>query len=109
MSTLFRNASTHAVTLASGRTLAPGEDADIDDKSRLDQAMVDAGDLIPVDDPPDDDFAQWVRDSNVADVLERVADDPELRERALAAEGAATKPRKTLIDQLSDTDQEATS
>lgn len=108
MSTLFRNASSHAVTLASGRTLAPGEDAEIDDKARLDQAMVAAGDLIAVEAPPDDDFAQWVRDSKVAEVLERVGDDQDLRERALAAEGAADKPRKTLLDQLSDTDQEDT-
>lgn len=58
MSTLHRNASTHALTLGSGRTLAPGEDAElpVDEGQRLhriDQAFVDAGDLIEVDAEPE--------------------------------------------------------
>lgn len=44
------NVSTHAVTLASGRPLAPGERAACDMKDPHDQALADAGHLIPADD-----------------------------------------------------------
>jgi hypothetical protein len=44
------NASTHAVTLASGRPLAPGDRAACDMKDPHDQALRDAGHLIQADD-----------------------------------------------------------
>jgi hypothetical protein len=47
----YRNASTHAVTLASGRPLAPGEDAPTDLKDPHDQQLAADGALTKVEQP----------------------------------------------------------
>lgn len=67
MTTEFRNRATHAVTLASGRSLAPGEAAAISDDPH-DRTLLDEGSLILVDETVDYD-RDHTRESlaNIAD------------------------------------------
>jgi hypothetical protein len=46
---MHRNRATHPVSLASGRPLAPGEEGKADLRDPHDQALMDAGHLIQVD------------------------------------------------------------
>jgi hypothetical protein len=45
----YRNSSDHAVTLASGRPLAPGDDGPADLKDPHDKRLIDDGVLVPVE------------------------------------------------------------
>lgn len=45
----YVNVARHAVTLASGRPLAPGEDGQIDPKHPNDKGLVDDGSLVPAE------------------------------------------------------------
>jgi hypothetical protein len=91
------------VTLADGRTLVAGEDADIDPTLPRHRRLIARGSLIATAPDTgrlsDGELIEFLEESTVAAVL-AAADDTDDAGRLLAAEKSRPEPRKGVLDGL---------